>query len=205
MAFRDVCDVKRHRRGLPGTLIKYCNTADTYTTVMYNTILCHSTSIITLCSSNSSSNLLQVFQRLVHARLLCTNLHFRRAWSHLVMDEAHALKNRHSIRAIKMRKVAGHCKARVMLTGASYPQQLLEGTAQCRFRTADGLKQVNSGPDMSVGYFPSSPSQPPQTNCEGGSKSAKNGVPPLHFSSVSLHKNISQVTMYTHALCLDFD
>lgn len=34
------------------------------------------------------------------------------------MDEAHALKNRHSIRAIKMRKVAGHCKARVMLTGA---------------------------------------------------------------------------------------
>ncbi|MEW5304870.1 MAG: hypothetical protein WDW36_007450 [Sanguina aurantia] len=41
----------------------------------------------------------------------------RWAWSHLVMDEAHALKNRHSIRAVKMRKVAGHCKARVMLTG----------------------------------------------------------------------------------------
>lgn len=39
------------------------------------------------------------------------------AWSHLVMDEAHGLKNRNSTRSRKLRMVAKSCKHRIMLTG----------------------------------------------------------------------------------------
>lgn len=37
----------------------------------------------------------------------------------MVADEAHALKNRSSIRTRKLRKVAAACESRILLTGAS--------------------------------------------------------------------------------------
>lgn len=40
-------------------------------------------------------------------------------WSHVVMDEAHALKNSSSTRSKKLRKVAGLAATRIMLTGES--------------------------------------------------------------------------------------
>ncbi len=38
-------------------------------------------------------------------------------WSYLVADEAHALKNRSSIRTRKLRKLAACCENRILLTG----------------------------------------------------------------------------------------
>lgn len=44
---------------------------------------------------------------------------FRWKWCYMVADEAHALKNRSSIRTRKLRKVAAACESRILLTGAS--------------------------------------------------------------------------------------
>jgi hypothetical protein len=38
-------------------------------------------------------------------------------WSYLIADEAHALKNRSSIRTRKLRRVAVTCDSRILLTG----------------------------------------------------------------------------------------
>ncbi len=55
-------------------------------------------------------------------------------WSHVVMDEAHALKNSASTRSRKLRKVAQLAATRIMLTGEcemSYPTWCA-GSFRCR-------------------------------------------------------------------------
>ncbi|GFR44725.1 hypothetical protein Agub_g6050, partial [Astrephomene gubernaculifera] len=47
-------------------------------------------------------------------------------WSHVVMDEAHALKNSSSTRSRKLRKVAQMAATRIMLTGTPLQNDLLE-------------------------------------------------------------------------------
>ncbi|GLC48685.1 hypothetical protein PLESTB_000125600 [Pleodorina starrii] len=47
-------------------------------------------------------------------------------WSHVVMDEAHALKNSSSTRSKKLRKVAQLAATRIMLTGTPLQNDLLE-------------------------------------------------------------------------------
>ncbi|KAG2446661.1 hypothetical protein HYH02_008231 [Chlamydomonas schloesseri] len=47
-------------------------------------------------------------------------------WSHVVMDEAHALKNSSSTRSKKLRKVAGLAATRIMLTGTPLQNDLEE-------------------------------------------------------------------------------
>ncbi|KXZ47584.1 hypothetical protein GPECTOR_34g743 [Gonium pectorale] len=47
-------------------------------------------------------------------------------WSHVIMDEAHALKNSASTRSRKLRKVASGAMTRVMLTGTPLQNDLLE-------------------------------------------------------------------------------
>lgn len=48
-------------------------------------------------------------------------------WGYLVMDEAHALKNRDSIRSRKLRAVAECCSHRIMLTGTPLQNDLQVG------------------------------------------------------------------------------
>lgn len=39
-------------------------------------------------------------------------------WSHLIMDEAHALKNRNASRTTRLRRIANASRRRIMMTGA---------------------------------------------------------------------------------------
>jgi SNF2 family DNA or RNA helicase len=39
-------------------------------------------------------------------------------WSHLIMDEAHALKNRNASRTTRLRRVSNASRRRIMMTGA---------------------------------------------------------------------------------------
>jgi SNF2 family DNA or RNA helicase len=39
-------------------------------------------------------------------------------WSHLIMDEAHALKNRNASRTTRLRRVSNVSRRRIMMTGA---------------------------------------------------------------------------------------
>ncbi|KAG1655262.1 hypothetical protein FOA52_009819 [Chlamydomonas sp. UWO 241] len=55
------------------------------------------------------------------------------AWSYLVADEAHALKNRSSIRTRKLRKVAATCGNRILLTGTPLQNSLEELRALLEF------------------------------------------------------------------------
>jgi SWI/SNF-related matrix-associated actin-dependent regulator 1 of chromatin subfamily A len=47
-------------------------------------------------------------------------------WSHLVMDEAHALKNRHAQRTTRLRRVANASRRRIMMTGTPLQNDLAE-------------------------------------------------------------------------------
>lgn len=47
-------------------------------------------------------------------------------WSHLVMDEAHALKNRNASRTMRLRRVANASRRRIMLTGTPLQNDLNE-------------------------------------------------------------------------------
>ncbi|GAB4819342.1 hypothetical protein N2152v2_006388 [Parachlorella kessleri] len=47
-------------------------------------------------------------------------------WSHLVMDEAHALKNRNASRTMRLRRVANSSRRRIMLTGTPLQNDLAE-------------------------------------------------------------------------------
>ena len=47
-------------------------------------------------------------------------------WSHLVMDEAHALKNRAASRTTRLRRVANASKRRIMMTGTPLQNDLAE-------------------------------------------------------------------------------
>ncbi len=42
-------------------------------------------------------------------------------WSHLIMDEAHALKNRNASRTTRLRRIANASRRRIMMTGACRP------------------------------------------------------------------------------------
>jgi hypothetical protein len=53
-------------------------------------------------------------------------------WSHLIMDEAHALKNRNASRTTRLRRIANASRRRIMMTGAWWTAagvQLLRGAA----------------------------------------------------------------------------
>jgi SWI/SNF-related matrix-associated actin-dependent regulator of chromatin subfamily A containing DEAD/H box 1 len=47
-------------------------------------------------------------------------------WSHLIMDEAHALKNRNAQRTTRLRRVANCARRRVMMTGTPLQNDLVE-------------------------------------------------------------------------------
>ncbi|KAA6428197.1 MAG: SNF2 family DNA-dependent ATPase [Trebouxia sp. A1-2] len=47
-------------------------------------------------------------------------------WSHLVLDEAHAVKNANAMRTKRLTSVAQHCKRRIMLTGTPLQNDLEE-------------------------------------------------------------------------------
>jgi SNF2 family DNA or RNA helicase len=47
-------------------------------------------------------------------------------WSHLIMDEAHALKNRNAQRTTRLRRVANTSRRRIMMTGTPLQNDLLE-------------------------------------------------------------------------------
>lgn len=47
-------------------------------------------------------------------------------WSHLIMDEAHALKNRDARRSTRLRRVANVSRRRIMITGTPLQNDLLE-------------------------------------------------------------------------------
>jgi SWI/SNF-related matrix-associated actin-dependent regulator 1 of chromatin subfamily A len=47
-------------------------------------------------------------------------------WSQMLLDEAHALKNAASQRSRRLRKLAGGCRGRVMLTGTPLQNDLGE-------------------------------------------------------------------------------
>ena len=47
-------------------------------------------------------------------------------WSHLIMDEAHALKNKNAQRVIKLRRVANVSRRRIMMTGTPLQNDLAE-------------------------------------------------------------------------------
>lgn len=47
-------------------------------------------------------------------------------WSHLIMDEAHALKNRNAQRTTRLRRVANASRRRIMMTGTPLQNDLVE-------------------------------------------------------------------------------
>ncbi|KAG7672532.1 hypothetical protein KSW81_001494 [Nannochloris sp. 'desiccata'] len=47
-------------------------------------------------------------------------------WSHLIMDEAHALKNRNAQRTTRLRRVANTSRRRIMMTGTPLQNDLIE-------------------------------------------------------------------------------
>jgi len=48
------------------------------------------------------------------------------SWSHMILDEAHALKNRNSSRTARLRRLSGQCARRIMLTGTPLQNDLGE-------------------------------------------------------------------------------
>ncbi|EFN58097.1 hypothetical protein CHLNCDRAFT_17545, partial [Chlorella variabilis] len=47
-------------------------------------------------------------------------------WSHLIMDEAHALKNRNASRTTRLRRVSNASRRRIMMTGTPLQNDLAE-------------------------------------------------------------------------------
>ncbi|KAK9819591.1 hypothetical protein WJX72_000080 [[Myrmecia] bisecta] len=62
-------------------------------------------------------------------------------WSHLLMDEAHAVKNRNAARTKRLRRLAASCQRRIMLTGTPLQNDLEELQNLLQFLLPDVFRE----------------------------------------------------------------